>query len=146
MSILEAIKKFKNNEINDKEYISLLDKVLEQSKKKKDSLEKANILSSDKEIWESTIKPGLTACFLFLGAAAMEAKEYVKNRDEKILVNVVAIFNEIDKVISGLETKVKGSSSLMNVITNNLVDDKSDLLEVNKYKDSKVIASLDLNI
>lgn len=146
MSILEAIKKYKNNEIDSNEYISLLDKSLEQSKKKKDDLDKSNILPADKEIWESTIKPGLTACFLFLGAASIEAKEYVKNRDEQILVNVVAIFNEIDKVISGLETKVTGKSSLMQIINDNLSDNKNDLVEVNKYKESKAMANFDLDI
>lgn len=109
--ILELIQAFQSGQLDAPGLTEGLGRIQQFSEKKLRQLEQTQVVEADKEVWDTTLLPGLEACYEGLIGAAAEAQIYAEQRDEQILAGVYHILEQVGLALAIVESASGGVSA-----------------------------------
>ena len=73
--------------------------------RRSEELTKLRVPAEDQALWTQELRPGLEVCYEGLIGAACEALEYVKSRDEGLLIGIHGLLGEVERIRAYVERK-----------------------------------------
>ncbi|PIQ23572.1 hypothetical protein COW36_13965 [bacterium (Candidatus Blackallbacteria) CG17_big_fil_post_rev_8_21_14_2_50_48_46] len=131
--IVPLIKAFQLAQISEQEYLLGLERAQAQCEQKKAQLMTSAVRAQDRQDWEQIIRPGLLACLDVMAGAALEAREYVHQRDPQILENIVMLFAQVDQATAMIEQRLGTVSSETKALVGEILTDlQQDSVQMTK--------------
>lgn len=109
--ILELLQSFQNGQVDGATFQASLNQIQQFCEKKLQQLEQTKVLEADKSLWESTLFPGLEACYEGLAGAAAEAQLYAEQKDEQVLAGVYYILDQVGQALAIVESAASQTSA-----------------------------------
>lgn len=73
--------------------------------RRSEELARLRVPAEDQALWSQELRPGLEVCYEGLIGAASEALEYVKSRDESLLIGIHGLLGEVERIRAYVESR-----------------------------------------